>query len=123
MYNSMRHNLILVLLLLAPFTTDSVVEWLSPVEHDFGELKLNVPATAEFRFKNTSAEPLVIDNVRSTCGCTASNWDDAAIGPGEEGSIKIEFDARKPGFFYKKITVFFSNQRKAEKLSITGFVE
>ena len=41
----------------------------------------------------------------------------------EEGVIKIEYDAKKLGFFYKKITVFFSNQRKAEKLSIEGFVE
>jgi hypothetical protein len=119
----MMNHFLLIFLFLCSFQTDSVVEWLTPVDHDFGDLKLNVPATVDFRFKNTSEEAIIIDNVRSTCGCTASEWEEEAIAPGEEGLIKIEYDARKPGFFYKKITVFFSNQRKPEKLSISGFVE
>lgn len=106
-----------------PPQTDSVVEWLTPVEHDYGDIKLNTPAKVVFRFKNTSSGPLTIDNVRSTCGCTASDWEEKVIEPGTESEIKIEYDAKKPGYFYKKITVFFSNQRKPEKLSITGFVE
>lgn len=119
----MMNYFLLAFLILIPFQSDTVVEWLTPVDHDFGDLKLNVPATVEFRFKNTSEEAMIIDNVRSTCGCTASEWEEKAIAPGEEGLIKIEYDARKPGFFYKKITVFFSSQRKPEKLSISGFVE
>ena len=110
-------------LFFTPTQNDSVVEWLTPVDHDYGDIKLNAPAKVVFRFKNTSSEPITIDNVRSTCGCTASEWEEVVIAPGEESEIKIEYSARKPGFFFKKITVFFSNQRKAEKLSITGYVE
>ena len=116
-------QLILYFLLLVPAQQETVVEWLSPTEYDFGELKKGVPATHEFRFKNTSSEPITVDNVRSSCGCTATEWEETVIAPGEESKIKIEYDARKEGYFYKKITVFFSTQRKAEKLFILGYVE
>ena len=110
-------------LVLIPVQQENVIEWLTATEHDFGELKKGVPATFEFRFKNTHTEPITIDNVRSTCGCTASEWEESVILPGEESKIKIEYDARKEGYFYKKITVFFSAQRKSEKLYIAGYVE
>ena len=111
------------LFLFALPSTDKVVEWISPVEHDFGDLQQNSPATHKFKFKNTTDEPLIIENVRSTCGCTGVDWEDDVIAPGEEGVIKIEFDTKKLGFFYKKINVFFNAQRKPEKLAITGYVE
>ena len=119
----MSSMLIHLFLFLLPFQTGSTVEWLSPTEHDFGDLKANAPAVVEFRFKNTSDEPFTIDNVRSSCGCTASEWEESVILPGGESHIKISYDTKKPGFFYKKITVYFSSQRKAEKLYITGYVE
>jgi len=100
-----------------------VVEWVSATTHDFGDLKQNKPVTHEFRFKNNGETPLTIDNVRSTCGCTAADWAEEVVPPGEEGVIKIEFDAKKSGYFYKKITVFFSGQKKGTKLYIEGYVE
>jgi len=43
--------------------------------------------------------------------------------PDSTGFLEIEFDAAKLGYFYKKIKVYFSNQRKAEILWIEGEVE
>lgn len=100
-----------------PFT------WLTPTTHDFGTLSHNVPAPVEFKFKNTSDAPIVIDNVRSVCGCTASEWTETPVLPGKEGFVKVVFDARKVGYFYKKVTVYFDAQRKGEKLFVEGFVE
>ena len=102
---------------------ESNVAWLSPTAHDFGELKQGKPVTHVFRFKNTGNTPLLIDNVRASCGCTGVDWLEEIVPPGGEGTVKIEFDAKKPGYFYKKITVFFSSQRKGEKLFIEGYVE
>lgn len=113
----------LFFLLNAPAATGTAVEWLSPLTHDFGDLKQGVPVTHDFRFKNTGDEPLTIDNVRSSCGCTAIDWQEEAVAPGGHGVITIEYDAKREGYFYKKITVFFSNQRKGEKLYIEGYVE
>lgn len=102
---------------------DSKVEWLSATTHDFGDIPQGVPVTIDFRFKNISDETLVIDNVRTTCSCTASDWPEEVVEPGKEGYIRIEYDAKKLGYFSKKITVYFSGQRKAEKLTIEGYVE
>ena len=97
--------------------------WLTPTTHDFGDLNLNVPAPHEFKFKNVGDAPLQIDNVRSICGCTATEWSESPVLPGKEGFVKVEFDSRKTGYFYKKVTVFFSHQHKGEKLYVEGFVE
>lgn len=99
------------------------MEWLSATTHDFGEVKTGTIASHTFEFKNISDTPLTIDNVRLTCGCTTSDWSGAVVPPGEKGSIPIEFDAAKPGWFSKKITVFFTGQRQPEKLYIEGYVE
>lgn len=106
-----------------PVQPQGDVEWISPLTHDFGDLKINIPVTHVFRFKNISERALTIDNVRSSCGCTASDWSDELVEPGKEGKLEIEFDARKAGYFQKKITVYFSGQRKGEKLTIEGYVE
>lgn len=97
--------------------------WVTPTTHEFGDLKLKVPASHDFKFKNTGDAPLLIDNVRSICGCTATEWSETPVLPGKEGFIRVVFDARKTGYFYKKVTVFFSHQKKGEKLFVEGFVE
>ena len=120
---SILHYLFFFFLFNPVLTDESKVEWLVPVEHDFGDLKQDEPVTFDFRFRNTSDGPIIIETVRTSCGCTASDWTAEAVSPGGESAVTIEFDAIKKGYFRKKITVFFSGQRKGEKLFITGFVE
>ena len=102
---------------------DSVVHWSGPMTHDFGDLEFQKTVKHDFEFKNISGEPFVIDNVRTSCGCTAPDWSEAPILPDSTAKISIEFDARKQGYFRKWIRVYFSNQRKAERLYIEGYVE
>jgi hypothetical protein len=98
------------------------VEWRSPVHHDFGAIKHLQPVTVSFVFKNLLSTPLVIDNVRTTCGCTAPDWSEAPTAPGAENTILIEYDAKKIGYFEKKIKVYFDGVRKPETLIIEGEV-
>jgi len=114
--------LLSVFTILAAFSV-SKVEWLSATEHDFGNLKQGEPVTHLFEFKNISGEPFVIDNVRTSCGCTAPTWTFEPIETDSTNHIEIIFDAQKTGYFRKKIMVFFSGQRKSEKLYIEGFVK
>ncbi len=97
--------------------------WLSPTTHDFGDLEQGVPAYFDFKFKNTGDVPIQIENVRFVCSCTATEWTETPVLPGKDGFVKIEYDARKLGYFSKKITVFFTHLRKGEKLFVEGFVE
>ncbi len=117
----------LLLLFIFPFflaaPPEKVMDWRSPTDHEFGDIKQGVPVTFEFKFQNLTDAPLTIDAVRTTCGCTASDWSEIPTEPKAVGSVPITFDARKTGYFYKKIKVFFHGQRKGELLTISGYVE
>ena len=102
---------------------DSKVEWLTENTHDFGDIPQKKPARYDFQFRNISGEPLIIDNVRTSCGCTVADWEAAAVPPDSLGAISIEYDARDLGYFYKKVKVYFHGQRKAEVLYVEGWVE
>lgn len=104
-------------------TGTPVVEWLTPREHDFGTLRRDHPGEFVFKFKNIASEPILLETVRTTCGCTAANWTETPIAPGATGEVRIEYDAYQTGDFSKKIKVFFDKQRKAEVLKITGTVD
>ena len=116
-----------VLILFSPIflslQEDSVVEWSLDTTFDFGLLRQGNPASTNFSFKNVSGDTIRIDNVRVGCGCTAPTWESVNIAPDSTGAVTIAYDAVKLGYFYKKIRVFFSNQRKPEILWIEGEVE
>ena len=64
-----------------------------------------------YRFKNTGEKPLIIKDVRPSCGCTVAEKPMEPIAPGEEGSIKAVFDSQnKPGPSHKTITVISNTQ-------------
>ncbi len=100
----------------------NVVTWITETDHDFGEVRPGSTVKFTFSFRNTFNQPIVLQNVRTTCGCTAADWPEAPIAPGEKGDIHIEFDGNRTGAFRKKITAFFDKQRKAEVLWIQGEV-
>lgn len=100
-----------------------IVEWLTERDHDFQHLRQEHPKTFVFRFKNIDTQPIVLQTVRTSCGCTAATWTEAPIPPGGTGEIEVEYDAYQRGEFSKKIRVFFDRQRKPEILWIRGEVD
>lgn len=48
-------------------------------------------ATAEFKYKNTTAEPVEIKQVKPTCDCVAAVVGQTTIKPGESGSIQATY--------------------------------
>ncbi len=74
--------------------------------HDFGDIHQGDKVEYVFRFENTGTQPLIITNVQTTCGCTATEWPREPVLPGETGSIKVQFDStNKYGRQNKVITV------------------
>ncbi|OGL44620.1 MAG: hypothetical protein A2161_11110 [Candidatus Schekmanbacteria bacterium RBG_13_48_7] len=71
------------------------------LKFDFGKLNQNEKSTHEFKFKNTGQENLVIEGVKSTCGCTAAITSAKELAPGETGSISVTLD---PGNLQGKIS-------------------
>lgn len=57
-----------------------------------------------FEFTNTGDEPLVITNVRSSCGCTIPSKPEAPIMPGKSDKIEVKYNM-SPGTISRTITV------------------
>ncbi len=90
--------------------------------HDYGQIALGADGNCEFKFKNIGSEPLVVANVQTSCGCTAPSWSREPIMPGEEGSIKVHYDTKRPGHIGKSITVYTNGKTDRIVLRITGNV-
>ena len=75
--------------------------------HDFGVIKEeDGNVTAEFEFINTGTDDLIIENVKSSCGCLAPNWVKYPIAPGMKGVIWGTYSTEsRPGSFNKSMTV------------------
>ncbi len=92
-------------------------------KHDFGTIVQNGNGSWEFKFKNTGKEPLIIQNVRSSCGCTIAQRPSKPILPGETASIKVRYDTRRLGVFHKTITVSSNADNASVVLEIRGEVK
>lgn len=62
--------------------------------YDFGEIQEGKIVTHIFVFKNIGDEPLVINRVRTTCGCTAALLSQKQLNPGEQGELEVKFNTR-----------------------------
>lgn len=97
------------------------VSW-SKMEHDFGKIRKASPATAEFTFKNTGKTPVLIAEVKGSCGCTATSYSKDPVKPGESSKISATYDAAREGIFNKTVTVKISGQNEPVILHIKGEV-
>lgn len=89
--------------------------------HNFGNVIEGEIAKYEFKFTNTGTEPLVLQNVHASCGCTTPKWPREPIAPGESAVIIAEYNSNgRPGTFNKQITV--TSNGGEQVLSITGVV-
>jgi hypothetical protein len=80
------------------------IQWKS-TEFDFGQIKQNVPVTAEFMFTNTGSSPLIVKSAVGSCGCTVAEFPKQPIPAGKSGIIKATFNAANVGTFTKTVTV------------------
>jgi len=72
---------------------------------DYGKIENGSNGVRSFTFTNTGNAPLVITNVKSSCGCTVPKKPTAPIPPGKKGEIEVKYDTKRTGFIRKTITV------------------
>mgnify|MGYP001824248516 FL=1 len=65
-----------------------VMEW-EATDHDFGTITEGEEVTKIYTFKNSGEAPLIIENVRPSCGCTAPNWTKTPIPVGGTGTCLL----------------------------------
>jgi hypothetical protein len=90
--------------------------------HDYGTITQNANGECEFTFTNTGKEPLVLTNVRSSCGCTVPSWPRQPVLPGKSEVIKVKYATNRLGVINKTITVESNAKTNPVTLRITGNV-
>ena len=91
---------------------------------NYGEISKGDNGVRVFKFTNTGSEPLIINKVYSSCGCTIPKKPSSPIGPGQDDEIQVKYDTNRVGPIKKTITVL-SNAINSPTLSlkITGNVK
>jgi hypothetical protein len=79
--------------------------------------------THKFEFTNTGGEPVIIQNVTASCGCTTPDWTKEPVMPGQKGFVSAAYNpAGRPGSFEKYLTVQSNTVPPTTKLTISGIV-
>ncbi len=89
---------------------------------DYGTIAQNSDGLRTFIFTNKGNAPLIISNVKSSCGCTVPSFSKTPIMAGEKGEITVKYDTKRVGAFSKTITVTSNATETSTKLKVKGNV-
>jgi len=92
--------------------------------HDFGAiLEKGGNVSHTFSFTNTGDEPVILNDVVSSCGCTTPQWTKNPVLPGQKGSVTATFNPLgRPGTVNKSLAVKSNADPDIATLLITGEV-
>ncbi|MFX0557322.1 DUF1573 domain-containing protein [Maribacter sp. CXY002] len=90
---------------------------------DYGEIAKGSDGIRVFEFTNTGNAPLIISDVKSSCGCTIPKKPEDPIMPGKTGEIQVKYDTNRVGPIRKAITVTSNADTPTKILKIKGEVK
>ncbi|RLD44529.1 MAG: hypothetical protein DRI86_07250 [Bacteroidetes bacterium] len=121
-----KNSLAIIFLFISTFSFAQVGQvTFKETTHDFGKIKEELKKVSyDFEFTNTGKGDLKILKVKTSCGCTASQYTKTPIKPGKSGNIKVTYTTtNRPSTFRKSITVTVNNPDQPHTvLFIKGFV-
>lgn len=93
------------------------IEWLDSTTQSLGKIKEGSIVEISWKFKNAGDKPLIISDVRGTCGCTVADKPNEPIAPGQEGTIKARFNSQGQGpEAHKTVTVDANTREQTQHL-------
>ena len=91
---------------------------------DYGTIKPGSEGTRFFTVTNTGDKPLILSNVKASCGCTTPEWSQDPILPGKSAKIKVGYNTTLNGEFLKMIEVFSNDPANSRSvINIKGKVD
>ncbi|WP_242085408.1 DUF1573 domain-containing protein [Aestuariivivens sediminis] len=102
-------------------TAQAKIEFKSDVI-DYGTIDKGSNGVRVFEFTNTGDEPLIISQVKSSCGCTIPKKPKDPILPGQTGEIEVKYDTNRVNPIRKTITVISNAETPTVALKIKGLV-
>ncbi|HLT87380.1 MAG TPA: DUF1573 domain-containing protein [Sphingobacterium sp.] len=91
--------------------------------HDFGNIPQDKPASYNFRFSNTGDAPIIINEVKPSCGCSVAEFTKTPVKPGDAGTVTVTYNAAAKGPFTKQFTIKSNTKTPVKTLTIKGNVE
>lgn len=89
---------------------------------DYGDIAYNSDGNRVFKFTNIGKTPLIISQVKGSCGCTVPTKPEEPIMPGEVGEIKVKYSTNRVGPFSKTVTITSNASEQTKVLRIKGRV-
>lgn len=90
---------------------------------DYGAINKSANGERVFVFTNIGDAPIIIKNIKSSCGCTVPKKPEKPIMPGEKGEIKVSYDTKRVGGFSKAITIFSNAKNSRKIIKIKGIIK
>ena len=93
--------------------------------HDFEAVSASDEnVSAVFTLTNNSKTPVMITDVKPSCGCTTPEWTKEPIEPGKTGKVTATYNSKNhPGAFDKSITIITNGTPDKFVVRIKGLVE
>ncbi len=89
---------------------------------DYGKIAKGSDGVRAFEFTNTGDKPLIISDVKSSCGCTVPKKPDGPVAPGASSVIQVKYDTNRVGPIRKTVTVYSNADEPIKALKIKGEV-
>lgn len=108
-----------------PLDTNNIAKiTLEETDFNFGEVTEGAEVKHIYKFKNTGNQPLLISDIRTTCGCTVPEWNHNPIASGAEDKINVKFDTNgKQEMQTKKITIIANTFPAETEIILRGYVK
>ena len=101
--------------------TTSIFKFESEVVN-YGDIARNSDGVKVLKFTNVGKSPIIITNVKGSCGCTVPTSPKEPIMPGEEGEIEIKYATNRIGPFSKTVTITSNAVRANIVIPVKGRV-
>ena len=93
--------------------------------HDFGNIRPETDNTCRFKVTNTGDKPLIIKDVKASCGCTTPHKPENPIAPGMSDFIEVGFhpSSSQLNEIIKTVTVTANIPESSQVVRVRAFVK
>ncbi|MEI6866710.1 DUF1573 domain-containing protein [Flavicella sp.] len=90
--------------------------------YDFGLIEFEEDVPLTINFSNIGDHPMVINNVKTSCGCTVPKLATNNIVSGGKGSIHVDVSPSRRGKFNSSVYVFYNGIGSPKQIRIKGVI-
>ena len=107
-----------------PLDTNNIAKiTMEETDFNFGSVTEGSVVKHTYKLKNGGTQPLLITDIRTTCGCTVPTWNKNPIAAGASDQVEVKFDTKgKENEQVKKITIIANTFPAETELILRGMV-